>query len=238
MIPSDKIGFLIALRKEASTLIEMMTDRRESKIGRLVFYQGKIVGVDAVIVITGVGKVLAASAASRLIDHFEPSLLISTGVAGGLYDCKVLDVVIASSVSQHDFDCTPLGERYGLMPDINLISIPTCEEALKILKTVLPNAIIGNVSSGDQFVSSNAKREFISKTFSAIACDMECGAIGQIAALEKIPFIAIKIISDNADESASISFDAFIDKAAEINVAAITNSIRQLSTINYKNIRK
>ncbi|MDR0751422.1 MAG: 5'-methylthioadenosine/adenosylhomocysteine nucleosidase [Christensenellaceae bacterium] len=235
MYSKNKVGFLIALEKEATILINMLENRCDEKIGRMIFHKGTLTGVDVVIVVTGIGKVLAASATALLINNYKPSLLVSTGVAGGLGVSKLFDVVVATSVSQHDIDTTPIGDLPGLIPQVNLTAIPTCKECINILRLELPHAHFGNVASGDQFVSSIEKRNFIVKTFNSIACDMECGAVGQIALLEGTPFIAIKLISDDADDSAPVSFETFIDKAAAINVATILKSITKFASINYTN---
>ena len=44
---------------------------------------------------------------------------------------------------------------------------------------------------------------------------MEGGAIAHVCTLNKVPFVIIRAMSDKADGSANVTYDEFVDKAAE-----------------------
>ena len=79
---------------------------------------------------------------------------------------------------------------------------------------------LGIIATGDSFVSSSETVERLYKDFNASACDMEGGAIAFVCYFYKIPFVAVRAISDNADEKSPVDFNAFrreaIAKSTEI----------------------
>ncbi|MDR3185304.1 MAG: 5'-methylthioadenosine/adenosylhomocysteine nucleosidase [Christensenellaceae bacterium] len=214
------IGLIIALDNESKNLMSILKDRKTITENAFDFTTGTINGVNVVITTCGIGKVLAASATALMIHVFKPKLIISTGVAGGLNRSEVLDIIIAESVVIHDFDIT-LGRERGLLPIIDRVRIETDDLANCYLLEAIPNARKGIVATGDQFIASDDIAKKIVEYFDASACDMECGAVGYIATLNKVPFVAIKVISDSAGESAESSFMNFLLKAASINSDAV-----------------
>ena len=60
----------------------------------------------------------------------------------------------------------------------------------------------GIIATGDQFVGSKDKLNRLMEEFGAVACEMEGGSIGQVCALNKIPFAVIRAISDHGERAA------------------------------------
>jgi len=58
---------------------------------------------------------------------------------------------------------------------------------------------------------------------------MEGSAIGHVAHINKIPFIVIRSISDNADEGATLSYDEFEHVAAQQSSRLVMNMIKQIN---------
>jgi adenosylhomocysteine nucleosidase len=205
---------MFALQKESQPVMDAIKFNKEERVGRLIFHEGQLSGVDVVVVVTGVGKVLAAGATAILIDKYRPDLIISAGVAGGLGVSRIFETVIASDLAQHDFDTTAIGEAKGLLPLLNAINIHTSEVAKNAILSVLPNLKVGTVVSGDKFVAKAEESLALVNDFNAVACDMECAAIGHIAALENTDVIAVKVISDGADINAAVSFEQSLAKGS------------------------
>ena len=52
----------------------------------------------------GIGKILAAAGAATLINEFDVSSIIFTGIAGGVGDeTEVMDIVVSSDLVVHDY---------------------------------------------------------------------------------------------------------------------------------------
>ncbi len=225
------LGILGAMDIEVDGLKAMATDVTEEKISGKTFICGKIHGKDVVIAKCGIGKVNAALCAEAMILKYNPDLIINTGVAGSLTrDLLIGDIVIADSVCQHDFDTSPLGDPIGLIPEVNLVKIPADKAAKEKLEAVIKklglNSKTGTVASGDAFIASSEKKDFIVSYFGALACEMEGASIGQVCAVNNTPFAVLRALSDSADEGSCEDYPAFCKLAAKNSINVISEFIR------------
>lgn len=220
------IGIICAMNKEACGIIENMTDVTREEISGVIFNKGKINGKDCVVAVCGIGKVFAALCAQTMILTYSPSLIINSGVAGGLHpSLKVCDITVATSLVQHDMDTSAIGDPKGLISGINIINIPTDEEASARLtdaaKSCGINVVSGVIATGDKFVASNDDKKSIVDSFSAIACEMEGGSIAQVCYVNKTPVCVMRAISDGGDDSATLDYPTFAKLASEQSVRVI-----------------
>lgn len=227
------LGILGAMDIEVDGLKAMTTDAAECVISGRKYIKGKIHGKDVVIAKCGIGKVNAALSAEAMILEFAPDLIINTGVAGSLTgELSIGDIVIADSVCQHDFDTSALGDPIGLIPEINLIKIPADATACKKLENVISalglKSMTGIIASGDSFVASSNKKNFIVSEFGALACEMEGASIGQVCAVNGTPFAVLRALSDSANEGSCSDYPAFCRLAAENSVNVISEFIKLL----------
>lgn len=214
------IGIIGAMDQEINSLIRQMEDREEKTIAGMTFYKGVLWNIDTVIVKSGVGKVNMAICTQLLIDLYEVDMLINTGIAGGLYkDLEVGDIVISSDAMQHDVNVTSRGFAPGEIPFMDSYIFKADPELASMAKEVCQivnpeiKCYIGRVLTGDQFISDNAKRAELIDTFQGYCVEMEGAAMAQVAALNKVPFVIIRAISDKADEDARILVESFEEKA-------------------------
>ena len=70
-------------RKTDAYVPRMPDEQRERHAGR-DFWRGHLHGHDVVAVLSGIGKVAAATTATLLIERFGVNRIVFTGVAGGL----------------------------------------------------------------------------------------------------------------------------------------------------------
>lgn len=195
------LGIIGAMDKEIDFLRQRMETCSESTIGYTRYYTGRLQGVPVCLARCGIGKVHAALCAQGMILRCGVTELLNIGVAGALRDSlKIGDLVIARSAVQHDMDTTPIGDPLGLISGPNIVHIP-CDEALSALLTRAAEeaglrAESASVATGDQFIESVEKKDFLSRAFDAAACDMEGGAIAQCCYEMNVPYAACRAISD------------------------------------------
>lgn len=203
------------MKIEVESLADMLDDRIDTTISGVTFHEGKLMGRDVVLAVSGVGKVFAAVCAQTMIIKFGAQAIINTGVAGGLDErLSICDAVVADFVVEHDMDTTPLGDPPGLLSGINIVDIP-CDKAIgDALEKSLEgtNYILGKIASGDVFVAEDAKKDYIKKTFDAVACEMEGAAIGHVCFINNVPFGVLRTISDGGD---GMDYMTFAGIAAE-----------------------
>jgi adenosylhomocysteine nucleosidase len=209
----DRIGLpvaiLAALEVEAEALMRQLA-RSTISSPHLSIWEGALEGRRVVLVITGVGKVSAALAAQFICDRFDPESILVVGLAGATDgDGERGQIVIVSGAIQHDMDARPFTDSRGVIPSLGTTMFaadPSLSERLRnAAKTVVDNGRIirsGIVLTGDQIVTSRAVRDGLLAEFPDGAClDMETGAIAQVAHQNGIPWAALRITSDSADET-------------------------------------
>lgn len=216
------IGIIGAMEEEIEILRDKMKVEDTEKVAGMVFHKGKLGGENIVLVRSGVGKVNAATCTQALIDHFGVDYIINSGVAGGVDPkIKVGDIVISKDAVQHDMDVTALGEKPGAIPRMNQTYFEADAKLIKLANGAAKglsediNIHLGRIASGDQFIASAEKKENIINHFSPYAVEMEGAAIAHVAYLNKVPFVIIRSISDDASSGAEMKYEDFVKLAAK-----------------------
>ena len=98
------IGIISAMDTEIALLLKQADIDHVDHIGDMDFHVGELCGKQVVIVKSGIGKVRAAAGIAAMLDTYNLSKVFFTGIAGGVGDeTKVLDVVVATELVQHDY---------------------------------------------------------------------------------------------------------------------------------------
>lgn len=225
-----KLGIIGAMEPEVETLLSIMEDKHAHIVAGSTFFEGRLEGLDAVIVQCGVGKVNAALCAQILCTKFEVTHLVNTGIAGSLCaDLDIGDLVVSQDAMYHDFDCVNFGYPFGKVPGMDVISFPADDTligyAYAAAESVNPgHTKIGRVASGDQFVADKGKKEQIISATHGLCTEMEGAAIAQTAYRNSVPFVILRAISDKADDSAEMDYPTF-EKIASHRCAQVTQAL-------------
>lgn len=78
-----------------------------------------------------------------------------------------------------------------------------------------PAIRVGVIVTGDQFIASTQKCEWLYHSFNALATEMEGAAVAQVAYLNGVPWVIVRCHSDRADDIAQEIIAAFWQYAAE-----------------------
>ena len=210
------LGIIGAMKEEVQQLKDAMEQARVQSVAGMDFYKGNIGGKEVVAVQSGVGKVNAAVCAQILVDLFQVTAIVNTGIAGSLRpEINIGDIVLSTDAVQHDVDAAAFGYDPGQIPQMKTFSFPADERLIRLAAEccgrVNPEVGVhkGRVTTGDQFISGQAKKDWIAKTFDGACAEMEGGAIAQTAYLNQIPFLIVRAISDKADDSAHMDYPEF-----------------------------
>ena len=222
-------GVIGAMESEVSLLRDRMVIEKTERISGMLFWQGSLNGHPLVLVQCGAGKVNAAICAQTLILRFGVGRIINTGVAGSLHNAiEIGDIVISTDAVQHDLDACSIGFEKGEIPFHGLRFFPADaelrERAVQAARKAAPETQVfeGRVCSGDQFIAGMEQKRAIIDEFGGYCCEMEGAAIAQVCALSGVPFVIIRAISDKADESGEVSFEAFAAEAARRSAAIVS----------------
>ena len=218
------VGIITAMSNELSLLLENAEIEKTETIGGVEYNIGALNGQDVVLAKAGIGKILAAAGAATLINEFDVSSIIFTGIAGGVGDeTEVMDIVVSTDLVVHDYgDITNEGFVWdavsGAAEDGRIPADPELSElAYTAAVSVVgeDSAFKGNIATGDQFVASEEYVETLQNRFDSLACEMEGAAVGLVAYQYDVPFVVIRCMSDKADGLAHETYDGFGDQAAD-----------------------
>jgi adenosylhomocysteine nucleosidase len=232
------VALFVALEVEARALVRHLAPSTISS-PHLSIWEGLVEGTPAVLVVTGVGKVAAALAAQFVCDVFHPRCAIAFGLAGATAsDARPGQLIVASGALQHDVDARPLTDAKGTIPSLGIAVFPADHGLSAKLRqataSVVENPRIagsGVVLTGDQIVTSREVRDGLVKDFPEGVCfDMETAAIAQVALQNAIPWAALRMTSDAADENFNLDevIGFGVDTAADVFDQIVRAFLRDL----------
>ena len=244
----SRIAVVSAMHEELRALLPLLHGARVERRAGRDFHFGRIDGREVLLVLSGIGKVAAATTAAVLLDAFDARSVLFTGVAGGLHkDVRVGDVAVARTLLQHDMDASPLFPRYevpltgrALFPADAAMAdalAAACALVLRAPHAALarwgiqrPRLHSGLVVSGDRFVATAAESAALRAALpDALAVEMEGAAVAQVCADFARPFAVLRTVSDRADDSAHVDFTRFVDEvAAELSRDIVRATLQQL----------
>ena len=248
-------GVLSALAQEQHGLLAQLTNARQVQRAGRDFWLGDLHGAPVVLALSRIGKVAAATTATTLIEAFGVERIVFTGVAGALgTGVHVGDVVVASHFVQHDMDASPLFPRFEIplyrqaqfACDAQLTSLlaESCRRAMVDLPRSatdpahsghLPTVHKGLIASGDRFIAtaqiaSEVRQALRADDMDALAIEMEGAAVAQVCHDYDVAFVAVRTISDRADDLAHVDFERFLSEVAGVYAQRIlTHFLTQLT---------
>ena len=237
------IGIISAMQEEIQALLHQLENTTITEKGMRNYYQGTLFGKEVILVFSRWGKVASAVTTTQLINDFDVSEIIFTGVAGGIVnELNIGDVVIGKNLFQHDLNASPFYEKLEI-PILKKKFLKTTDASKLIEATdtffknyntyIKPNdaalfniynpkVVFGDIASGDQFISSLKKIKKLNKLIPTATCvEMEGAAVAQVCFEYQIPFSIIRIISDKANDNAHIDFSTFANSIASNYALAI-----------------
>lgn len=208
------LGIMSAMDVELEYLLSQADISKTVSIGGNDYHIGKLEGQDVVLVKAGVGKSLSAACTAILINNFDVSSIVFTGIAGGVADnINITDVVISTDVMFHDYGYlsnegyVELGTDFVSKVDIKADD-KLEKEAYKAAVEVIGKDKVfeGTIATGDQFVANEKYVKYLS-SLNVLAVEMEGASVGYVASKYDVPFVIIRSMSDKADGLAHEAYD-------------------------------
>ena len=142
---------------------------------------GRLHGAPIVMVANGPGPKLAGAAVDVVKEHAEVTGLVSTGFCGGLRpSLRALDIFVATEVA-------------GIAPAL----APASARSFKN----------GRLLSIDRVASTAAEKSGLGHS-GADAVEMEAAAVAGRAREWKVPFYAVRVVTDTCEETFPLDFNA------------------------------
>ena len=228
----SKIAIMGAMPEEIAPLLERVENVKKVDYANNNYYEATYMGKELVIAYSKIGKVFSSLTAMTLLEKFGCSTLLFSGVAGAINpNLKIGDLIIADKLSQHDLDISIFGHDFGYVPE-GAKFVDSDEQLRTIAKEVASknnlSVIEGTIATGDQFVASNERKEFISTNFQADALEMEGASVAVVCDALNVPFFILRAISDTANDDAGVDFDEFMVGSAKISANFILDMVENI----------
>jgi len=224
-------GIIGAMTEEIEPLKAALEIKATRTVAGIEYYTGTLAGKEVVLAASGIGKVNAAICAQIMVDKFAVDRVLFTGVAGGIAaDLAIGDIIVSTDSGYYDMDVTALGYELGMIPRLRVrffAADPELAAGCLAAADKLPPAerpvkvVAGRVLTGDSFIADPGRAVRLRETLAGHCIDMESAAVAHVCALNQIPFVIIRSLSDRADTRADADYKASIRHAAA-NAAALT----------------
>lgn len=219
-----KIGFVIADENEYIPFLSFARENnaKESIRRKRESVEFSYAGKDIVAVKCGIGKVNGASAAAFMIAEDKVDAIVSFGLSGAISGLMKNDIVAGTTYTECDFDLTAIGRPLGVKPQEKYVY----EADRKLLEAALKidNVKTAACGCGDLFLADKERKELYKETFNINEFDMETGAEASVCYDADIPYLAIRQISDTADDTAAENYTELNDKCT----VTLTEIIKKL----------
>jgi len=244
-------GILGAFGDETALVLTQVQDKKEVVIQQIHFTQGVLRGRPVVVALSGIGKVNAAITTTLMLEHFRPSEVIFTGIAGAVDPAlSPGDLVIGTEVGYHDYGAlhpdslehwrtrnpiTNASNPLYFPCDTRLVQLAYAasqttklEKAGDMKDSVVPRIVKGRIVTGDEFISSEAATAALHRQLQAAATEMEGGAVAQVCWQQQVPFVVIRSMSDKASSNAHMDMQSFYHVAARNSANLVMNMVEML----------
>lgn len=227
------IGLIAAMPEEIKPLLKQVGAYDKSSAAGFNLYRFNVHGKSCRLIESGIGAERAGKAAKALIASEHPDVIISFGFGGGVRPgMAVGDLAVARSIRLYQ----------GGDPDARkAIVLPVPAKVRQTLETVC-NQRGCAIRQGDFLTSEiilNKKKLAMELPQEVVnpVLDMETWAIAQVAAQERIPLLAIRAISDAADEELGFCIGEFTDSDMNMRISKILSTIARKPGIMLQLIR-
>jgi adenosylhomocysteine nucleosidase len=235
-----------AMDVEVASLVARLGDARPERIGAWTFWHGAIDGYPVIVAKTLKGVSNAAASTAIAIERYRPAAIINQGTAGGLdASLKLHDIVLGTAsinlgafrsprralgAGSSTLDWVPLdltapdGKASASRTPARFAGDDSLLAAARavVSRHTRGRVVEGVIGTSDVWNDELDRLSRLNRDYGTLVEEMETASAAQVAAQANIPFLGIRIVSDNAP--AGIAFDPKTAEACEDYVYEVARS--------------
>ncbi len=206
------IGLIAAMPDEIRPLLRLAGSFAKERTAGFTLYRFALGNRKVILIESGMGPERAATAAALLIDEATPAVLVNFGFAGAVTaGLRVGDLVVAERILLHRGRL--FSEQPGLARELaervaEAVGNGDRERGCRTLR--------GTFITAAEILQKRVLADLLPAGTSHPVVEMESAAVARIAAREGVPLVALRAISDGAEEELGFSIDEFTDREMRI----------------------
>ena len=189
--------FIAALQRELRAMKALLDEGTTSEAADALVTEGQVEGRPVALVRCGIGRELAQEATRRMILRARPRAIVSTGFSGALSgDVGGGDLLIADRVT------SPLSdEAADSKPAPPIEADPyLLEAAIEAMDGCPVRSHVGGLVTVAKVLATRIEKDTVTN-IATKAVDMESYWVAEIAKEAGVPFLAVRAISDEVDDT-------------------------------------
>jgi adenosylhomocysteine nucleosidase len=221
-----------ALESELAGIRRQMKLACSYLVGQMHIVEGWLAGRECVLAQSGMGRERAEHALALVLHRYRPSAVVALGYSGALAaKLRAGDLVVCPQVHALVTIPTPLHP----MPSLGLLAcdhhlvaralrveLSSCWTTEHWLPRLRPDRPVGGGCLTLPYLASYRQmKEWLSWNFSGAVVDMESFWLGCLAQQARVPFLAVRAISDPLTESLP-PLEGLIDAAGRTRASALS----------------
>lgn len=234
-------GFVFATPQEYGCLTDFMSAKTVTRAGGFKYIDGRLANRRVVLVESGIGAEKAAAATCALVQAFQPERIVSAGFSGALVETLTRHRIVLPMVLIDQKSGETLDFRQKLLSEENGENQNTDDSTQNDDKSGSEKSANESENKGDSSQSGDTKpidsfdtrfatgtlltvekvaespkdKRQLFKTFGASVVDMEGFAVGSVCQKKGVPFLSVRVILDEANETLPGDLKNIADAASE-----------------------
>ncbi len=194
-----------AMDIEVDTLIKELDAKLIKTVAGYEYFSCEYEGYPIILSKTKIGMVNAAASTTIAVNEFSPAVIINQGCFGGYAHLNVRDILLVETTKNITFFRTSKGDEVDIKNwehiDFENKNLPKADE--KLLSVYQNTACdfgkvyTGIMGSGDVWNRETVFIKYLNETLGVLGEDMESHAVGIVARNFDIPFLSVRIVSNN-----------------------------------------
>ena len=214
-------AILCAAEEELAPFLPHLAEEQRLSRAMLTLHIGRI---------GGLRMVLAALTLQTVLDTVSPDFVLNAGTAGGRSPALGLfETAVTTECAYHDVGEDILTNYHPRLPSVWFASDPDLLAACRRAAERAPGRVhFGRTVTGEAFITDEGRAE-INARFVPLTVDMETAAMAHVCYVNRVPFAAIRSVTDTADHSGIGTFEENCARAAAVSAAVVLDVLRELT---------